>query len=103
VTAWCASAMMATQNTNEDAVTALIRSLAMLASLFVADLALAQSYPSKAIRLVVPFSAGGPSDVIARIVAQKLSESWGQQIIAENLPGAGGNIAIAMVANAPSD
>src|SRR5205807_1445434 len=85
------------------AVTTLIRSIAVLASLIVADAALAQSYPTKPIRLVVPFTAGGPSDVIARIVAQKLSENWGQQIVAENLPGAGGNTAIAMVAKAPAD
>ena len=83
--------------------TTLIRSLAVLASLIIADAALAQSYPTKPIRLVVPFTAGGPSDVIARILAQKLSENWGQQIVAENIPGAGGNTAIAMVAKAPAD
>jgi tripartite-type tricarboxylate transporter receptor subunit TctC len=51
----------------------------------------AQTYPARPVRLVVPFGAGGPTDVIARIVAQKLSEIWGQQVYTENIPGAGGN------------
>ncbi len=63
----------------------------------------AQSYPSHTIRMIVPFAAGGPTDVIARIVAQKLSETWGQQIYAENVPGGGGNTGIAMAARAPAD
>jgi tripartite-type tricarboxylate transporter receptor subunit TctC len=51
----------------------------------------------------VPFGAGGPTDVIARVVAQRLSEAWGQQVITENIPGAGGNTGVAMVAKAPAD
>jgi tripartite-type tricarboxylate transporter receptor subunit TctC len=94
---------MPPQNTKEGAVTTLIRSIAVLASLIVAELAVAQTYPTKSIRLVVPYTPGGPTDVVARIVAQKLSENWGQQIVAENLPGAGGNTATAMVAKAPPD
>src|SRR5215212_353241 len=68
--------------------------------------ALAQNpgaYPNHPIRLIVGFTAGGPTDVIARLVAQKLSESWGQQIYVENLPGAGSNTASATVAKAPPD
>jgi tripartite-type tricarboxylate transporter receptor subunit TctC len=53
--------------------------------------------------MIVPFAAGGPTDVIARIVAQKLSETWGQQIYAENVPGGGGNTGAAMAARAPAD
>ena len=51
--------------------------------------------------MVVPFAAGGPTDVIARLVAQKLSESLGQQFYVENIPGAGGNTGTAQVAKAP--
>ena len=63
----------------------------------------AQSYPAHNVRLIVPFAAGGPTDVIARVVGQKLSEAWGQQIVVENMPGAGGNTGVAMVAKAPPD
>ncbi|HEY3641300.1 MAG TPA: tripartite tricarboxylate transporter substrate binding protein [Xanthobacteraceae bacterium] len=65
--------------------------------------ALAQTYPSRPVRMIVPFAAGGPTDVIARIVAQRLSETWGQQIYAENVPGGGGNTGAAMAARAPAD
>jgi len=65
--------------------------------------AAAQSYPTKSVRLIVPFAAGGPTDVIARIVAQKLSEAWGHQVYTENVPGAGGNTGVTMVARAPAD
>jgi tripartite-type tricarboxylate transporter receptor subunit TctC len=71
--------------------------------LLLADEASAQSYPSRQVRLIVPFGAGGPTDVIARVVAQRLSEAWGQQVITENIPGAGGNTGVAMVAKAPAD
>src|SRR4030081_3205937 len=63
----------------------------------------AETYPAHAVRLLVPFAAGGPTDVIARIVAQKLSDAWGQQVYTENVPGAGGNTGIGMVAKAPPD
>ncbi len=63
----------------------------------------AQQYPSKPIRLVVGFAAGGPSDVSARTIAQKLTEKWGQQVIVDIRPGAGGNIATEIVAKAPAD
>ena len=63
----------------------------------------AQTYPSRSVRMIVPFAAGGPTDVIARIVAQKLSETWGQQIYTENVPGGGGNTGAAMAARAPAD
>ena len=70
--------------------------------LVAAGSALAQVYPSHSVRMIVPFAAGGPTDVIARIVAQKLSETWGQQIYTENVPGGGGNTGAAMAARAPT-
>jgi tripartite-type tricarboxylate transporter receptor subunit TctC len=91
------------QDQKEGVMTTLIRGLVALLALACAETAFAQSYPSRTIRMIVPFAAGGPTDVIARIVAQRLSESWGQQIYAENVPGGGGNTGIAMAARAPAD
>ena len=65
--------------------------------------ATAQTYPNKPVRIVVGFTAGGPTDAIARIVAQKLSESLGHQFVVENIGGAGGNTAAGQVAHAPAD
>jgi tripartite-type tricarboxylate transporter receptor subunit TctC len=65
--------------------------------------AAAQDYPVKPIRVVIGFSAGSGVDVSARIIAQKLNESWGQPVIADNRPGAGGTIAAGIVANANPD
>jgi tripartite-type tricarboxylate transporter receptor subunit TctC len=63
----------------------------------------AQGYPSKPIRLVVPFAPAGPNDIIARIVGQKLTESWGQPIVIENRGGAGGTIGVDMGLKSPAD
>ncbi len=65
--------------------------------------AIAQSYPNKPIRMVVPFAAGGPTDNVARLVATKLSEKWGQQIFIENVVGASGNIGTRVVARSAPD
>jgi tripartite-type tricarboxylate transporter receptor subunit TctC len=65
--------------------------------------AAAQTYPSKPIRVVVPFVAGGAVDLLARIMGQKLTEALGQPVIIENRPGAGGNAASDMVAKSPPD
>ena len=82
---------------------AVIRLLALVAAVWTAGAAQAQNYPDKSVRVVVGFTAGGPTDVIARIVAQKLSETWGQQFYIENIPGAGSNTASGMVAKTPPD
>src|SRR5262245_6600908 len=63
----------------------------------------AQSYPSRPITMVVPFAAGGPSDVIGRIMADRMRLSLGQPIIVENVVGASGSLAVGRVARAASD
>jgi tripartite-type tricarboxylate transporter receptor subunit TctC len=63
----------------------------------------AQDYPSRTVRIVIPFPPGGTSDILARTLGQKLTEEWGQQVIAENRPGAAGNIASEYVAKAKPD
>ena len=75
--------------------------LAVLA--LTAPSAMAQQYPSKPIVLVVPFAPGGTSELISRLVAQKLTERLGQQVVVENRPGAAGNIAMEQVARAAPD
>jgi tripartite-type tricarboxylate transporter receptor subunit TctC len=64
---------------------------------------MAEGYPTRTVRVVVGFPAGGPTDIIARIVAQKLSDSLGQQFYVENVPGAGSNLASGQVARATPD
>lgn len=63
----------------------------------------AQSYPSKPIRLISPYAAGGGSDTLARIIGQKLNESWGQPVVVDNRPSAGGNLGAELVARAAPD
>ena len=63
----------------------------------------ATDYPSRAVKIIVPFAPAGPTDTMARLIAQKLSDRFGKQFYVENHPGAGGNIGMAMVANAPPD
>ena len=65
--------------------------------------ALAQTYPSKPITLLVPFPPGGPTDLVARVLAKKMSEQMGQSIVIDNKPGANGNIAAVAAAKAPAD
>jgi tripartite-type tricarboxylate transporter receptor subunit TctC len=65
--------------------------------------ALAQAYPAKPVRLIIPFPPGGSADTIARLLAQEMSKSLGQPVVAENRPGAGGNIGVDGVAKSPPD
>jgi tripartite-type tricarboxylate transporter receptor subunit TctC len=83
------------------------RAAAFVAALVLAGACYAQSgapaYPTRQIRVIAPFTAGGPTDVIARLLAQRLSEAWGRQTYVENLAGAGGNLGTAAAAKAPAD
>jgi tripartite-type tricarboxylate transporter receptor subunit TctC len=81
----------------------IIRALLSVAVLFVCTAAAAQPYPNKPVKLIVPFPAGGPADLIARIVGQKLSEDFGKQFYVENHSGAGGNLGVGIGARAPAD
>ena len=63
----------------------------------------AQTYPTRQVKVIVPFAAGGPTDVMARLIAQKLSESLKQQFYVENHPGAGGTIGMTIAARANPD
>jgi len=63
----------------------------------------AQGYPIKPIRFVVPYAPGGNTDILARLLGQKLSEAWGQQVIIDNRPGAAGTVGAELVARAPAD
>jgi tripartite-type tricarboxylate transporter receptor subunit TctC len=83
--------------------TPILRGVMLLAALLYAGAASAQTYPNRNVRLIVPFGAGGPTDVIARVVAQKLGDAFGQQVVVENIPGAGGNTGVAMAAKAAPD
>src|SRR5688572_17048037 len=67
------------------------------------DLAAAQAYPVKPIRIVVPWAPGGSTDMLARLIGIKMSENWGQPAVVENKPGASGNIGSELVAKAPPD
>ncbi len=63
----------------------------------------AQNYPDRSVRMIVAFPAGGTLDTLARIISQKLTEEWGQSVVVENRPGAGGNIGAAAAAQAAAD
>ena len=65
--------------------------------------AAAQGYPTRPVKLVVPFPPGGPLDAVGRAIAQKLTEAWGQSVVVDNRPGAGGNIGADFVAKSPPD
>ncbi len=77
--------------------------LALIAVLIFPDTASAQAYPSRTIRYLVGYTPAGTADMLARAVGQKLNEAWGQQVIVENRPGAGTNIATEVAAKAPPD
>jgi tripartite-type tricarboxylate transporter receptor subunit TctC len=88
--------------TNKSHLLGLLSSVALL-GWFSVTIAHAQSYPSKTVRMVVPFAAGGNTDIIARVYAPKMAEALGQQIIIDNRGGAGGTIGTEMAARAAPD
>jgi tripartite-type tricarboxylate transporter receptor subunit TctC len=79
------------------------RSAVALVLIFLCNLAAGQSYPAKPIRWIAPFPPGGPVDLLARTVGQKLSEAWSQPVIVENRAGAAGNLGVEAAAKAPPD
>src|SRR5713226_10496177 len=77
---------------------------AVCMALLAAPLAQAQgSYPDRPVKMIIPFAAGGPTDMVSRLIAQKLSEKFGQQFYIENMAGAGGNLGMGAVARSPGD
>jgi tripartite-type tricarboxylate transporter receptor subunit TctC len=72
-------------------------------TLLASPLAMAQNWPTKPIKLIIPFAAGGTTDILGRLLAQQLTKDLGQNVIVENKPGAGGNIAAEFVAQSPAD
>lgn len=76
---------------------------ALLALAVLCGSAQAQTFPAKTVRLILPFPPGGPSDILGRALAQKLTEQMGQQVIADNRPGAGGNLGLELTAKATPD
>ncbi|HEY1329386.1 MAG TPA: tripartite tricarboxylate transporter substrate binding protein [Casimicrobiaceae bacterium] len=77
--------------------------LGALIAMSVACGASAQTWPTKPVRMIVPFTAGSATDILARTFGQKLQEIWGQPVVIENRPGAGGSIGAGVVAHAPPD
>jgi len=80
-----------------------LRFLAALAFASVSVAAFGQGYPTRPVTIIVPFAAGGPTDTIARIIAQRMGTSLGQTVVVENVTGAGGSIAVGKVVHAPAD
>lgn len=76
---------------------------AILAGILIGTRAVAQQYPERPVRLIVPFAPGGTTDILARILGQRLGDNLGQQIIIDNRGGAGGNLGTGLAAKAPAD
>ena len=77
--------------------------LGILLALTLVEMASAQSYPAKPIRFVVPYAPGGNTDILSRLLGQRLNEAWGQQVIIDNRPGAAGTVGAELVARSPAD
>ena len=79
------------------------RFLTLAAAALMASVVYADDYPSKPIRVIVPYAPGGAGDLIGRAIGTKMTEAWGQQILIDNRPGAGGNIGTELAARSPAD
>ena len=79
------------------------RQIGIALCVFGATLAHGQGFPNKPVKIVVPFTAGSATDILARTFGQKLGELWGQPVVIDNRPGAGGTIGAALVAKSPAD
>ena len=77
----------------------------MMCGIFLGSFSFAQSstFPSKPIKIIVPFTAGGPTDIYARIIAQKMQEHWGQPVLVDNRPGGTGVVGNTLVLQSPPD
>src|SRR5437588_8613820 len=81
----------------------LLSGAALVLAALAAGTSLSQNYPTKPVRIIAPFAPGGGTDFIARLLAQKLTERLGQQVIVENKPGAGGNLGAEFAVKSPPD
>jgi len=79
------------------------RWLVLPAAIWIAFASHAQTYPAKPVRIIVPFAPGGATDIVTRLLGQKLTVAWGQQVVADNRAGASGNIGAELAAKAPPD
>jgi tripartite-type tricarboxylate transporter receptor subunit TctC len=80
-----------------------IRAACVCAAIWLPAVAAGQTYPAKPVRMIVPYPPGGTSDIIARILGQRLTEAWGQQIVVDSRPGANGAIGCEIAAKSPAD
>ena len=80
-----------------------MKRLTVIALLLFTGISQAQTWPAKPVRIVVPYTAGGPADLLVRAIGQKLTDAWGQQVIVENKPGANEIVAAQEVAKSPAD
>jgi tripartite-type tricarboxylate transporter receptor subunit TctC len=80
-----------------------IRIVAFAVALVIPGSVFAQQYPSKPVKIIVPFPPAGVTDIVGRLVAQKLSEKFGEQFYIENIAGAGGNLGMSQAARSPGD
>src|SRR5712675_434870 len=81
----------------------MMKMMVALCALLVSHFSFAQSYPNRPIRLIVPYAAGGTSDILARQIGPKLTEAWGQPVVVENKTGANGNVGADFVAKSAPD